>query len=107
MYCLMQDMSKQLYPSHPSEVADVLDLGSNSWARHSNPHTSICFDTPGSAHPLMTIQLTLTLSCYVLQVLRSASTGRRASDAPPVVAPMEVLTLGSEGWLNTGEDSMH
>ena len=54
----------------------------------------------------MTIQLTLTFPCYVLQVLRSAPTGRCVWDAPPVVVPMEVLSLVSEGWLNTGEDLM-
>ena len=106
MYWLTHDISKQPHPSDLSEAADVLDLCPNGWARHSTLHTAICFDTPGSGHPLMTFQLTLTLPCYVLQVLRSAPTGRRASDAPPVVAPMEGLSLVSERWLNTGEDSI-
>ena len=106
MYWLTHDISKQPHPSDLSEAADVLDLCPDGWVRHSTLHTTICFDTTGSGHPVMTIQLTLTFPCYILQVLRSAPSGRRAWNAPPVVVPMEILSLGSEGWLNTGEDPM-
>ena len=76
MYCLTQDTSKH---SHPSEVAHVLHLGFNGWARHSSPHMTIYYNTTGSAHPLMTFQLTLTFPCSALQVLWYAS-GRHLSD---------------------------